>query len=97
MISGFKASLARSFVLPQSMPQSNRKATKAKQQRSMGRSNFVSAPKGIDSGSVYNSSSDEDRSSDEFVNATNKLFSRNLPSHLQPQLVSFQKIVKLST
>jgi len=56
MLSGFKAFFARSFVLPQSMPRSNRKAT-------MGRSNFVSAPKGVDSGSVYNSSSDEDRSS----------------------------------
>ena len=60
MLSGFKASLAGSFVLPRSMPRSNRKATKAKQQRSTGRSNFVSAPKDIDSGSVYNSSSDED-------------------------------------
>jgi hypothetical protein len=79
------------------MPRPNRKATQAKQQRSTGRSNFVSAPKDIDSGSVYNSSSDEDSSSDESVDATKKLFSRNLPSHLQHQLVSFKKIVRLST
>ena len=79
------------------MPQPNRKATQAKQQRSTERSNFVSPPKDIDSGSVYNSSSDEDSSSDESVDATKKLFLRNHPSHLQHQLVSFQKIVRLST
>jgi len=72
------------------MPRLNKKATQAKQQWSTSRSNFISAPEDIDSGSIYGSSSDEasdDSSSDESVDATKRLFSKKLPSHLQPQLV----------
>jgi hypothetical protein len=74
------------------MPRLNKKVTQAKQQRSTSRTNFISTPEDIDSGSIYSSesSSDEasdDSSSDESVDATKRLFSKKLPSYLQPQLV----------
>jgi hypothetical protein len=72
------------------MPRLNKKATQAKQQRNTSQTKFISAPKVIDSDSVYSASSDkasDDSSSDESVNATKRLFSKKLPSHLQPQLV----------
>ena len=72
------------------MPRLNKKATQAKQQRIKSRTNFISTPENIDSDSIYSLSSDEasdDSSSDESVDATKRLFSKKLPSHLQPQLV----------
>jgi hypothetical protein len=86
----FRYPLARIFALPQSMPQLNKKATQAKQQWSKSRTNFISTPDDIDSDSIYSLSSDkasDDSSSDESVDATKRLFSKKLPSHLQPQLV----------
>jgi len=87
------------------MPQLNKKATQAKQQWSTSRTYFISTPEDIDSGSIYSSesSSDEasdDSSSDESVDATKRLFSKQLPSNLQPQLVchlNFWKIIRLLT
>jgi hypothetical protein len=74
------------------MPRLNKKATQAKQQWSKSRTNFISAPENIDSDFIYSLSSDDseasdDSSSDESVDATKRLFSKKLPSHLQPQLV----------
>jgi len=89
------------------MPRPNKKATQAKKQRSTasGRNNFISTPKDIDSGSNYNSESSSDEasdgsSSDESMDATKKLFSRKLPSHLRHQVVchlSFETIIRLLT
>ena len=73
--------LARIFALPQSMPWLNKKTTQAKQQRSKSRTNFISTSDDIDSDSIYSLSSDQS------VDAIKRLFSKQLPSHLQPQLV----------
>jgi hypothetical protein len=84
--------LARIFALPQSMPQLNKKTTQAKQQQSKSRTNFISTFDDIDSDSIYSLSSDEASdysSSDESVDAIKRLFSKQLPSHLQLQLVCY--------
>ena len=76
-------------ALTHKMTRPNKKSTQAKQQRSTGGANFSSPPTDIDSDSTaYNSDeASDDSSSDESVGATKMLFSKKLPSHLQPQLV----------